>query len=187
MGCNGGWLAPCFSYWKTRGIVSGGLYGDKNSCQPYPLEPCAHHSTSEKYKPCPASGPTPRCYNDKCTATYSKSYKEDLTFAASAYSVASNENAIKTEIMKNGPVEAAFSVYEDFLTYKKGVYQHKAGSMLGGHAIKVVGWGVENGIPYWLIVNSWNESWGDNGIFKILRGKNHCGIESQVATGLPKL
>lgn len=35
--------------------------------------------------------------------------------------------------MTNGPVEAAFSVYEDFLTYKSGVYQHTTGDFLGGH------------------------------------------------------
>jgi cathepsin B len=51
--------------------------------------------------------------------------------------------------MTNGPVEAAFSVYSDFLEYKSGVYHHTTGSFLGGHAVKIVGWGVENGTPYW--------------------------------------
>ena len=37
--------------------------------------------------------------------------------------------------MKNGPVEAAFSVYADFLAYKSGVYQHTGGSFLGGHGM----------------------------------------------------
>lgn len=44
-----------------------------------------------------------------------------------------------------------------------GVYQHVTGEMLGGHAIKILGWGEENGTPYWLAANSWNEDWGDNG------------------------
>ena len=79
--------------------------------------------------------------------------------------------------MTKGPVEAGFTVFEDFLTYKSGVYQHKTGSRLGGHAIKILGWGVENGVKYWLVANSWNEDWGDKGFFKILRGSNHCGIE----------
>jgi len=35
-------------------------------------------------------------------------------------------------------------------------------------------------VPYWLIANSWNEEWGDNGTFKILRGANECGIEQNV-------
>lgn len=44
-----------------------------------------------------------------------------------------------------------------------GVYQHVSGSLVGGHAIKVLGWGEEDGVPYWLCANSWNTDWGDNG------------------------
>jgi cathepsin B len=89
--------------------------------------------------------------------------------------------------MTNGPVEASFTVYEDFLAYKTGVYKHTTGSALGGHAIKIFGWGVENDSPYWLVANSWNEDWGDQGTFKIFRGHNECGIEGGVVAGIPKL
>ncbi|EEC05796.1 cathepsin B, putative, partial [Ixodes scapularis] len=41
------------------------------------------------------------------------------------------------------------------------VYQHHSGSVVGGHAIRILGWGTENGTPYWLAANSWNEDWGD--------------------------
>jgi len=40
-----------------------------------------------------------------------------------------------TEIFQNGPVETAFTVYSDFVTYKSGVYRHTSGSPLGGHAV----------------------------------------------------
>merc|ERR1712203_242234 len=79
-----------------------------------------------------------------------------------------------------------FTVYEDFPNYKSGVYQHVIGKPLGGHAVRILGWGEEAGIPYWLVANSWNYDWGDHGTFKILRGENHCGIESQVVAGIPK-
>lgn len=68
---------------------------------------------------------------------------------------------IKQEIMTHGPVTGAFTVYEDFLTYEEGVYQHMSGKSLGGHAIKVIGWGVSDDVEYWLCVNSWNKTWGD--------------------------
>ena len=55
-------------------------------------------------------------------------------------------------------------------TYKSGVYQHKTGQFLGGHAVKIIGWGVLSGTKYWLVANSWNPTWGDHGFFKILRG-----------------
>ena len=89
--------------------------------------------------------------------------------------------------MTNGPVEAAFDVYEDFVSYKSGVYAHTTGSYLGGHAIKILGWGVENGSAHWIVANSWNEDWGDQGFFKIARGSDECGIESGVVAGIPKL
>ena len=62
--------------------------------------------------------------------------------------------------MTNGPVEVAFNVYEDFTKYKEGVYKHVSGDLLGGHAVKMIGWGTENGEDYWLIVNSWTTTWG---------------------------
>lgn len=85
--------------------------------------------------------------------------------------------------MTNGPVEVAFTVYADFPTYKSGVYSYTTGAELGGHAVKMLGWGTENGVDYWLIANSWNNGWGDNGFFKIKRGTNECGIESEVVAG----
>jgi len=90
------------------------------------------------------------------------------------------------EIYTHGPVEASFTVHEDFLAYKSGVYQLTKGSAgLGGHAVKIIGWGVDKDIPYWTVVNSWNNSWGEKGIFRILRGKNEVGIEGGIVAGLP--
>jgi len=89
--------------------------------------------------------------------------------------------------MTNGPVEASFTVYLDFVTYKSGVYVHKTGGALGGHAIKILGWGVDNGVAYWTVANSWNTDWGAAGYFLIKRGVDECGIESGVVAGKPKL
>jgi len=130
--------------------------------------------------------PTPKC-TKACQAGYPKTYTQDKQFGASAYAVPSNADKIATEIMTNGPVEGAFSVYEDFLTYKSGVYKHTTGQLLGGHAIKILGWGVDNGVEYWTVANSWNEDWGNGGFFNIAKGTNECGIESGVVAGLPRV
>lgn len=37
-----------------------------------------------------------------------------------SYSLPSQQEQIMTELYKNGPVEAAFTVYADFLLYKTG-------------------------------------------------------------------
>jgi len=91
-------------------------------------------------------------------------------------------DTIAMEIMTNGPVEAAFTVYSDFEDYTCGIYQKTSNKAEGGHAIKIVGWGVDNGVQYWKVANSWNPTWGENGYFRILKGKNECGIESQVTS-----
>jgi cathepsin B len=90
---------------------------------------------------------------------------------------------IQTAIMTTGPVQAAFSVYQDFFSYKSGVYVHTSGSLDGGHAIVLVGWTVVNGMDAWIVRNSWGTGWGLSGYFMIQRGVDMCGIESQVWYG----
>lgn len=85
--------------------------------------------------------------------------------------------------MTNGPIETGFRVYNDFMTYESGIYSHVSGQFLGGHAVKILGWGVENGVKYWIAANSWTESWGENGYFRIQEGQ--CDFESQLIAGDP--
>jgi len=43
-------------------------------------------------------------------------------------------------IHASGPVASAFTIYEDFETYVSGIYSHVTGDVIGGHAVKIVGW-----------------------------------------------
>lgn len=184
-GCNGGFPGAAWSYWVRKGLVSGGPYGSNQGCRPYEISPCEHHVNGTR-PPCSGEeGKTPKC-DQKCQASYNVDYKTDKHFGAKSYSISRDEKKIRQEIYTNGPVEGAFTVYEDLINYKEGVYQHVSGKVLGGHAIRILGWGVENDTPYWLIANSWNTDWGNNGFFKILRGEDHCGIEGQISSGIPK-
>lgn len=183
-GCNGGFPESAWEYFRHTGIVTGGNYNSNQGCQPYSIAACDHH-VNGTLPPCQGEQPTPRC-KKQCEAGYNNTYANDKQFGKSAYSIADDETQIMTEIMTNGPVEAAFTVYADFLSYKSGVYQHTAGEELGGHAIKILGWGIEDSTKYWLVANSWNQDWGDKGFFKILRGSDECGIESGVCAGQPK-
>uniref|UniRef100_A0A8C5A8E3 Cathepsin B n=1 Tax=Gadus morhua TaxID=8049 RepID=A0A8C5A8E3_GADMO len=184
MGCNGGYPSAAWSFWAHEGLVSGGLYESHMGCRPYTIAPCEHHVNGSR-PPCTGEeGKTPKCAK-KCEPGYTPSYKQDKHFGKSSYSVSSDVAEIQAEIYQNGPVEGAFTVYADFPLYKTGVYKHVSGEALGGHAIKILGWGVEDSIPYWLCANSWNTDWGDNGFFKILRGEDHCGIEAGIVAGIP--
>lgn len=182
--CNGGFPQAAWDYFENHGIVTGGQYGSKSGCQPYEIKPCEHHVPGLRPKCSEQS--TPKCLHT-CETGYGVDYQKDKHFGLSSYSVPNDVAQIQAEIMQHGPVEAAFTVYADFPSYKSGVYQHESGAPLGGHAVKILGWGEENGKPYWLVANSWNYDWGNKGFFKILRGQNECGIESEIVAGIPKV
>jgi uncharacterized membrane protein YccF (DUF307 family) len=87
---------------------------------------------------------------------------------------------IKYDIMKWGPLVAAFNVFPDFLYPYDGktLYIPKSNQKsLGGHSIKIVGWGTENSVPYWLCANSWGTDWGDEGYFKIVQNNTDLDLE----------
>jgi len=173
MGCNGGYPEAAWDYFKSHGVVP-------NTCFSYPYPACAHHVISPDYPPCPsAEYPTPKC-NKTCAD--GSDFTKDKIKAKSVYSISGESNIIK-ELSTKGPVSAAFTVYNDFLAYKSGVYQYVSGDALGGHAVEIIGYGTENGVNYWTVKNSWNPSWGDNGYFKIIRGTDECGIESEIVAG----
>jgi cathepsin B len=188
-GCNGGQPSGAWKMFTKNGVSTGGDWADMNTgktCKPYSMQSCAHHVT-------PPAGmvgcetlpsySTPKCASTCSDAGYkAHAYSADKHKAKTSYSVKTVENMQK-ELMEKGTLSVSLTVYEDFEAYSSGVYRHVTGKNLGGHAIKMIGWGVENGTPYWLCVNSWNPSWGLNGYFKILRGSDECGIESGVVAG----
>jgi cysteine peptidase C len=73
------------------------------------------------------------------------------------------------EIKTNGPIYMSMQVYEDFRSYKSGVYYINSTQRLGGHAVKIHGWGYddEKQSYYWIAANSWGTTWGEQGFFNI--------------------
>lgn len=85
------------------------------------LAPGDHH-VSGQYQPCGAQEyPTPACPTAcDSNSTYTTPFGQDAHIFNSSYSVSSDPTQIQMEIMTNGPVEAAFTVYADFESYKGG-------------------------------------------------------------------
>lgn len=187
-GCDGGVPSTAYAYYAVNGIVTGGNYGDKSGCYMYELPPCAHHTNSTDYPPCPDEVRTPKCRRE-CDDE-ELSWKDEKIFGAQGYSICDTNRGcaekMAAEIVENGPITGMFFVHEDFLSYESGVYvSSKLSPMLGGHAIKILGFGTEDGVPYWLVANSWNKDWGQDGYFKIKRGSNECQIEDALINGGP--
>lgn len=153
MGCNGGQLPNAWSFMSIFGVV-------EESCKPY------------------------KAVNQTCTDVCDDGSVPKKYYAAGGQTFSSADlESIMYDIMTNGPVETAFSVYEDFEEYTGGIYKHTYGEYLGGHAVMIVGWGEENGTKYWIVQNSWGTSWGEGGFFRIVRGTNDCGFEGQITAG----
>ncbi|KAK0599154.1 hypothetical protein LWI29_002812 [Acer saccharum] len=89
------------------------------------------------------------------------------------------------EVYTNGPVEVAFTVYEDFAHYKSGVYKHITGDIMGGHAVKLIGGELVlmGLIIGFLLISGTKAGEMYDGYFKIRRATNECGIEEDVVAG----
>lgn len=104
--------------------------------------------------------------------------------------IPANIENMKQHIYNEGPIVAGIEVYNDFMNYDGlTIYEPGAdkGDMIGGHAIEVVGWGMDpsSNTGYWVCRNSWGTAWPAKhkkcagvGFFFVKMGSNVCGIES---------
>jgi hypothetical protein len=77
--------------------------------------------------------------------------------------------ARKEFLDRTGPVVACLAVYNDFMYYQSGIYEHRAGDLLGYHAVSCIGYDDVNGC--WICKNSWGQNWGEDGFFRIAYGE----------------
>jgi len=96
---------------------------------------------------------------------------------------------IMYEVKTQGPVLAIMEIYRDFFSYRNGVY-HKINlddKVIGHHAVRIIGWGqTSSGLKYWQVANTWGDTWGEEGLFRIRRGDNECRIEEMVTGSWPR-
>lgn len=154
-GCNGGLMNSAFEYT----LKAGGLMREKD----YPY-----------------TG------TDRGACKFDKS---KIVASVSNFSVVSlDEEQIAANLVKNGPLAVAINAV--FMqTYVGGVSCPFICSKRQDHGVLLVGYGAAGLAPirmkekpYWIIKNSWGESWGEKGYYKICRGRNICGVDSMVST-----
>ncbi|CAN7108126.1 unnamed protein product [Brassica rapa subsp. narinosa] len=154
-GCNGGLMNSAFEYT----LKTGGLMRE------------------EDYPYTGKDGPV--CKLDK----------SKIVASVSNFSVISiDEDQIAANLVKNGPLAVAINAAY-MQTYIGGVSCPYICTRRLNHGVLLVGYGSAGYAParfkekpYWIIKNSWGETWGENGFYKICKGRNICGVDSLVST-----
>ena len=98
--------------------------------------------------------------------------------------ISDKEVEMKKALIKYGPLAGAVNSYP-LMFYSNGIYQPSFSWFcppMINHAIVIVGYGVENGVKFWKIKNSWGDDWGENGYFRLIRGTGACGINVYTLT-----
>ena len=97
------------------------------------------------------------------------------------YGKVSGEEAMMQEIYQRGPIACGIAVPDELEKYTGGIFEDKTGDLNIVHDVSIVGFGVENGVKYWTVRNSWGTHFGEDGFFRVVRGKNNIAIESDCA------
>merc|ERR1719375_1101552 len=96
---------------------------------------------------------------------------------------------IQEELYRHGPVAIGLEPDEDFMFYSEGIFKSAKSANKTApktpqeweqidHGVLLVGWGEEDGKPYWRIQNSWGPDWGEDGFFRIARGVDESAVET---------
>ncbi len=117
--------------------------------------------------------PPEACYpyadNDGACGNVCGDWSQKAYKIAGYASVPPSVEAIKNAVYSSGPVACVLQIFDDFLFYTSGVYQHVAGDLLGRHAVTVVGF--NDSEQYFIAKNSWGTNWGEGGFLRIAYGE----------------
>lgn len=139
---------------------------------------CSGWNLSSSFSYCTQTGVVPDSYfpyqgvPQACNPT--PEWEKARTKIKNYHTIASIEEMIAWLAAK-GPLATRFNVYDDFYSYKKGIYKKTpSASLEGGHAVLCVGYDRIN--QAWICKNSWGSKWGETGFFRIAMGE--CGIDA---------
>jgi len=155
LGCAGGSYENAWSYVQVSGLVSSAQY-------PYT---------------CQSTTQTPPCD----TSTLNQPVVSATPFKLGQAPGLKTEADLKAALATGGPIALAISTPSCFKQYSSGVLMQSdcpcyAGPSSINHAVTLVGYGVSNGINYWLIRNSWGAGWGMNGNVMLQMGVSGAGM-----------
>ncbi|CAE7570858.1 SEN102 [Symbiodinium natans] len=93
------------------------------------------------------------------------------------------------EAVMKGPVVVSIDA-SGWNSYGGGIFDGCAKDAVVNHAVVAVGYGSSDGKDYWLIRNSWGETWGEKGFIRLLRENSdqgdagYCGTDHSPKEGV---
>ena len=99
--------------------------------------------------------------------------------------VPSKNEVMLMEAVQESPVSVAIEAdTRVFQFYSSGIIDSDECGTNLDHGVLVVGYGSENNQDYWIVKNSWGDSWGENGYVRIAKSSSTntdgvCGIAMQ--------
>lgn len=173
----GGWPYLAYDFIiKKGGLPSEEAYpycSGKGECYPCMLGPVD------------LCGPPPLSCNRTIEQEQCPSMKPVASISSWEY-ISQNENEIQSILYSKGPLSVLLDA-TGLQRYKGGIYSSKICSSKDlDHAVVLVGYGTDSdsGLDYWIVKNSWGTRWGEDGYFRIVRGKEECGINKQVTRAI---
>merc|ERR1711920_380985 len=116
----------------------------------------------------------------KCKAKTSS----EKAFIGGWIQVSTDEDQIAAALMKYGPL--AICINAGPMQFYKGGIAHPWKRVCNpkrlDHGVAIVGFGVDAGVKYWKIRNSWGTGWGEEGYYRIIRGTGACRLNTMVTT-----
>lgn len=155
-GCKGGWVWDAF----MTVLQQGGLSSEEE----YPYKGKKGHCQRRKGKP--------------------------IAWIHDFVMVEKNETKMAEYVSSKGPITVTINV-KALQAYKKGIInleKKECDPMHVDHSVLLVGYGVlkikKKQQRYWILQNSWGETFGEKGYFRLYRGTNMCGITKYPVTAI---
>jgi len=158
-GCGGGDPGAALRYMGSSGVPTG--FAHASGCSPYFASGDARQHMSG------GTIRSPACPTTCEMEGYTKRLQDDMFKPSELRRVRMTYNLdqIKASIVSQGPVPIAILATRAFHAYSSGVFNPGC-NLRPNHAVTAIGWGKAGG-AHVKCINSYGESWGDGGTFKI--------------------